>query len=396
METRRRIRSAPIRSIGLLAILAGTLSAQPAPGWPPGIGIWHLSSGPVLRIGEEGVAETEFLRVSGVTRMPSGEIVVANTATAELRVFSARGAFIKALSRRGQGPGELSNPFTLMREGDTLFVVESGPGSNVLHIFSVTDGFRRRLPLRSTAAPKGLSVLARLSTGEFLVAEGNFRRVQPVTGVVERDTTRLGLLPLADQNQIAWLGHFPNNSWLGYPSPSLPSGVGYSRFMLGPSLATAASGDRAWIGDTGTGEIHLFDGSGNRVGRVTTPIRPRPFSDEAVEKAKRHALATAPDSDRVARAEAFHARSVRPRTAPLFTRFIRGVEGEMAIEVFDESPVAEKRLIVFSHAGRPLAGLVVPQGVTLHELGTDYAIGVHVDGDGIERVVQYRLDRSSK
>ena len=370
------------------------VDAQPSSGLPRDLRRWTLSDAPVLTIGTDGDTNTEFLRIAAVTRMPSGEIVVGNGGTAELRVFSPTGWFLRSLSRRGQGPGELTNFSGIIRAHDTLFVTEFAPGATQLHIFTLGEGFRTRSPLRPGNAPKGAMPIARLSGGEFLVSTGQVKVVNPVAGLVTRDTMPLGVLRGGATGEVRWIGDFPNNSWLGYASPSLPSGMGFTRFTLGPSLVTGASADRIWIGDAGTGDITIYDADGKAVAHAQLPVRLRAFSTAALERAKQAALTSASTPDLTARYENLYDRSRRPRTAPLFTRFITGIEGQMAVELFEEEgPAVRRPMVILDRDGRAVAGLTIPANVVVHEVGSDYVLGVQTNDDGVERIVQYRLMR---
>jgi len=381
-------------AIVLVILGAHVGDAQPSTALPADLRRWTLSAAPVLTIGTEGDTNTEFLRIAGVTRMPSGEIVVANGGSAELRVFSPEGRFLRSLSRRGQGPGELTNFSGIIRAHDTLFVTEFAPGATRLHIFTLGEGFRTRSPLRPGNAPKGAMPIAWLSSGEFLVSTGQIRVVNPVAGLVTRDTMALGVLHGGAAGEVRWIGDFPNNSWLGYASPSLPSGMGFTRFTLGPSLVTGASADRIWIGDAGTGDITIRDAGGRTVAKAGMPVRPRAFSTAALERAKRSALTSASTPDLTARYENLYDRSRRPRTAPVFTRFIAGTDGQMGVELFEEEgPRVPRSIAILDRDGEVVARLTIPANVVVHEIGTDYVLGIQTDDDGVERVVQFRLIR---
>src|SRR4051812_31079707 len=82
----------------IACLVSATAGAQPA---------WQLSAKPVVEIGDESNTQTQFNGVSGVLRMPGGEIVVANGRSQELRVFSPKGEYVRTLSRSGRGPGEM-------------------------------------------------------------------------------------------------------------------------------------------------------------------------------------------------------------------------------------------------------------------------------------------------
>ena len=347
----------------------------------------------MLRIGDDTDSNATFLRIKDVIRMPSGDILVPNDGTTELRLFSPRGAFIRSLSRQGQGPGELGNLGGVYRSGDTLFVTEPAPRSPLLHIFTLGEGFRNRSVIRPSNAPKGVSVVGRLSGGELLVMTG-FVIMQPVAGVLARDTMPVGILRGGPTGTVEWLGNFPNISWLGYPSPALRSGVGMVRYTLGPSLVTGVSQDRVWIGDSGTGEITIRDATGTIVAKADLPVRARAFSEASLERAKQRALAAATRPQDRASHEALYASAHRPRRAPVFTRFIPANDGQMGVELFEEEDRAVSRsVLMLDRNGIPRGQFVCPAGVVLHEIGVDYVLGVETDADDVERVVMYRLTR---
>lgn len=356
---------------------------------------WTVPAAPVLRIGDEGISQTQF-SAPAVARAPSGEIVVVNTRTQELRVFSRSGAFLSTMSRQGSGPGEIQSPFvTLARSRDTVFVLERPPGPSQVHVFVVPGGFRTRIPLRVRDVPRGgANATARLSSGQFLVATGGFRAIGSVAvGEIIHDSISLGILTAGDPGAFVSLGKFPSSWRFGYALASIAGQTGIATYSLGPSTVTGVSGDRVWIGDSGTGEITILDSGGVRVTTVRLPIRPRPFSAAGLEAAKKRALESAANADDRARHEALYSPGLLPRMAPFFARFVAGVDGEMWVQLFDEDTSAPTRFIVLDKGGRPLARAVLPSRLRVDDVGQDYLLGVHADQDGVERVVQFRLER---
>lgn len=381
-----------LRSI-LVACLITTVSALDAHA-QGALPQWQLSPSPIVRIGEEGDANREFQRVVGVVRLPTGEIVVGNGGSQELRVFSAAGVFLRTLSRRGQGPGEIQSLAAIVHNRDTVFAIEQSPGPSQLHIFTLADGFRSRALLRASNAPRGVSAMGRLASSELLVRQGGFSvATPPPLGTLQRDSMTLGVLRVGDPGEVVWLGTFPNNTWYSYNLSSGPVKTTLARFTLGPSLASVAAGDHVWIGDTGTGFIRLFDAAGKPAGTLTVPFVSRPFSELALARAKARALEAATNTDLRNRIEGLYASDIRPPVTPRFSRLIAGVAGEVWIESYQEDPGAATQVVVVSASGRPMATLIVPPNVTIYEGGADYAVGVETDGDGIQRVVQLRLRR---
>lgn len=115
---------------GWAQVLAAGLVSACTPGDVPSRPVaWGLDSVPMLAIGvEEGAPEFELSNVTAVQSLPGGAIVVANSGTSELRVFDADGRFIRALGRRGEGPGEFSGAplFLQVALPDTLIVFDTG------------------------------------------------------------------------------------------------------------------------------------------------------------------------------------------------------------------------------------------------------------------------------
>jgi len=66
----------------------------------------------------------------------------------------------------------------------------------------------------------------------------------------------------------------------------------------------------------------------------------------------------------------------------------------MAVELFEEEErTVARSLVIFDRNGRPVAGLIIPANVSLHDIGRDYVLGVETDADGVERIVRYGLTR---
>lgn len=62
---------------------------------------------PTLQLGvEDGAAPYLFDSITGALEMPSGEIVVSDGGTREIRVFDSSGGHLHTFGGRGQGPGE--------------------------------------------------------------------------------------------------------------------------------------------------------------------------------------------------------------------------------------------------------------------------------------------------
>lgn len=77
--------------------------------WAEGGG-WRLDEDAGIAIGEvDGEGDYVFGRISDVLVDPRGLVHVADAQSAELRVFSSDGRFVRRLGREGEGPGEFGH-----------------------------------------------------------------------------------------------------------------------------------------------------------------------------------------------------------------------------------------------------------------------------------------------
>lgn len=68
---------------------------------------WHIEE--EIRIGSNTPNDPAmFSQVAAVSASPAGDIVVADNATQEIRIFSPTGAYIRTLGHKGSGPGEFA------------------------------------------------------------------------------------------------------------------------------------------------------------------------------------------------------------------------------------------------------------------------------------------------
>jgi len=80
--------------------------------------------------------------------------------------------------------------------------------------------------------------------------------------------------------------------------------------------------------------------------------------------------------------------------APFFSGFVAGIDGEMWVQEFSDVSDAPVRYLVLNASGAAIARVILPQArVTARDIGRDYILGVHIDSDDVERVVQYALNR---
>ena len=112
------MRASPFRCLAVVVALAPvTLAAQASS---------RAASAPILRIGgAEGEEQTLFNRISGVVRLSSGDVAIANQGSNEIRWFSAAGTYLRTTGRNGAGPGEYRGlGRLLLLPGDSVIAAE--------------------------------------------------------------------------------------------------------------------------------------------------------------------------------------------------------------------------------------------------------------------------------
>ncbi len=262
-----------------------------------------------------------------------------------------------------------------------------------MHVFTVSEGFRKRVELRATNHSGVLTGIARLASGALLVARGGMRAITPPpVGEVSRDSMTLGILD-TKQSTVSWLDTFPGNAWLGYALPPGSAAVSNSltRFIFAGSLIYAAGGNRVWIGDSESGRIRLFDANGRPVGATRAPWRSRRLSRPALEEARRQALESTTDPSAKARITAVYYQATGLGTAPFFARFVAGPNDELWIESFREAESASTEVVVLNRIGVPTATFDIPPRTMLLEAGDGYVLVLFRDQDDVEGVAVYQL-----
>ena len=97
---------------------------------------------PTARIGREDGPEHSMLgEVAGVATNRSGQVIVVDRKSQDVRLFDMRGAFLQRLGRAGQGPGEFRAPHSvIVTPSDEIWIADM---QRRLTVFAPTsDGYK--------------------------------------------------------------------------------------------------------------------------------------------------------------------------------------------------------------------------------------------------------------
>jgi hypothetical protein len=172
------------------------------------------------------------------------------------------------------------------------------------------------------------------------------------------------------------------------------SGRGQPQFIFGPWGHLAASDSTVWYGPGDRFELQEFttDRRLLRVVRLDRPARPVTQLDrEAYERDLTELSRGTPDEAIVPEVMS------QARFAPEFPHhfdIVLDAEGNLWVQ--DYQPMLKpvpRSWTVFDARGRYLGDVLVPSGLTVHEIGNDYVLGRATDELGVESVVMFPLHK---
>lgn len=354
---------------------------------------WRVDPKPLLEIGGEGrPGSVEFSNIVGVARLSDGRVAVGNAASFEIMTFDARGRFIRALGRRGRGPGEFTSLWGMDRRGDTIMGIDA---QLLAHVFA-PDG---RL-VRSISRPRidGFTIgewLGWLPTGvgAYLV---NVAPGDPPRG---RSTQLVALALIAPDGAVRVLpGRY--GGWEQYREGS----QGARPITFSPAAHGAVTSRGIWVGYSATYEMTHIDSSGRVTVRIRRDVVREPV--DADDRARYADLVT--DASRSI-PEPMRARLIeQEKRSPIATEhpafsaivasqldeiWVNGSRRGFQIGMRRHVPHVRSTWSVFDPAGAWLADVELPALFLPFDIGVDYVAGISRDAYDVERVTVLRLRR---
>jgi len=342
---------------------------------------WTIDSVPLLEIGtRDGPGETQFAAVYGVRRLRDSSIVVVDGATPAVRVFNARGAYVRTIGRRGDGPGEYRKP-RWIAESDSggLFVYDAfaeAVGRLIHYDRSGAVLWSETLHALPDATP---STPSRLLRDETLLLTG------PV-----RDTYRNrpdGLPVQGMDGVVVWRRGEPARTLRRVPGQIVTrKNLAWSdggMVAFSDSLIYSANAYRYAIA------VHALDGSQrDSIVRADYPVvrttreridlmmaEARAYLDTVADPAKRQALETQ------------FAAMTFPDTFPLIARMLTDEVGQLWVQL-----VEQRSWSVYAPDGTHIADMPpLYARFTIRQIEADQVIGVWRDADDVPLVRIHRL-----
>ncbi|MEW5927218.1 MAG: hypothetical protein AB1941_07030 [Gemmatimonadota bacterium] len=364
---------APAAGLATRVDTAGGRIVVRSAGTPPA---WEAT--PLASIGSAGdqaePGPAEFGRVSSLVADREGNAYVADILADEVRVFDARGGFLRTLGRPGRGPGEIGDAYSLAWLGDTLAVMD--PRNARIGLFTRSGapaGSWRWQPLTGTVrflqAGAAAYVQVLRSAGAGRAPERRFVRF---TAAGAGDTVAAPDFPAAMSPVVCSL---PDGSMSFFQTPFAPTLV----YGFGPG------GELVVVPDGGY-RIAFLGRGGDTVRVVEREHAAVPVSDGEWEEGLRpyrelREKTPAADCD---------GEMTRPEHRPAIRHLLFDDGGRMWVESTTPGGFAWD---VFDAEGRLLGSLPAPpraEGVPSYVRG-DRLYLVEADSLGVQSVRSYRV-----
>jgi len=368
------------------------------PSWPAGKG-WTLSPEPTVDIGSGEDSLYELATVMGAVRLSDGAIAIANMGTTNIRVYDARGRYLRAIGRRGQGPGEFRQVMGLVRRpGDTLAVIDS---REEIEFFSIDGKFARGL--RSLSHKDGLVL-----SGFHFFDDGSFARTSWPQSGNHRDgrwldsLTVLAVTKADTQGRI--ISRHPAIEYI--KTPALPFA---QTTTFAPGGFIVGDGDGYYVGYADRYEIrrHRLDGKLHLI--VRAPWTPQLVRDRDKERYREFIINMGAegggpiDPRLLAQRKKMMEEVSFARHLPAYSFMLVDSDRNLWVSESDLEWFLSQgfsRVVstpsswrVFDRTGRWLGTVRMPARFRPTDIGNDYVLGLWRDADDVEHVRMHRLTK---
>lgn len=353
---------------------------------------WRLASEPEVVIGTlDGPPTQQLFSVFDAARLPDGRILVANSGTFELRVYSPEGQHLSSFGAEGDGPGEFRSLWRIdVVGGDSTYVWDQR--AMRVSVLDLDGRFARSFQL---AVPGERSVpryQMSFDDGSCLVGVTRFTSGPLKDRSVSTTSTTLMHYDSDGQpvDTIVTISNEPTYRIMH------PDGQGISFFPLpfAPGGTWALEGMRIHEGTGETYEIRTY----NQVGQLTrilrAPIAPARITDALLESYVAERLAASSDDEEWQDLlRSAYADTPRPDVGRVFDALATDTDGQLWVRRTAMPRDSLRRWDVFGREGRHVAQVHIPVALRVQEFGSDYVLALRRDDLDAEQVVLFRLEK---
>ena len=371
----------PFRAL-LAAIMplfcVGSLSAQTR---------WTIEPLPVIEIASESQgAVTLFNRVAHVEQLPSGELLVVDGATLELRFFGADGRFRRKVGRNGSGPGEYRSISGV--------VVDDGR----VHVFDGSQARITRMDLAGgSVTTLSVSPPPDSRPGIWSYTLGGFLDGRPVflaSGFPSRNSAPARYTDSLPQYIYSRDAATANRiGEMVVMDAFFESGRNKGDLIFGRFSASAVGGGYLFVTDGGRFSVRAYDASGSLARTIGRELRPQRVTDADFEE---YVSFRQQFAQNMSRSDLRSLLSNIPRAEfkPFISRLLVDDQKNLWVEHWTVSRhLGPGTWSIFSPSGRLLAEVTLPRGFRPSTVRRDVVAGVQYDDDGVEGIQLLRMRR---
>ena len=360
-----------------------------------------LASSPTLEIGGGADASSDLAGVVAAVRLGDGRVAIAEQSTRSIKLFDARGRFIRAIGRQGGGPGEFSAITRLeLLRGDTLAAYDGLRG--VLAVFDTSGRLVRTS--RLVTGMGGLQLQGILADGTMILARG-YNPMFSRTSKLERDSISYVAAThgAASLDTIATVagsemylyagGTFSSRNPLPFGRTSL-IGVQTDRF----AVATGDSWEVQLRAPSGqVREIHRLRQQPTAVTKADIARYKKDYADRMRGVRTQAAGGGGPPPAAQATMLADRLKMLEvvpfPQTHAPYDSLLVGPGDELWIRSAGPPSDAPRTWVVLARSGAAVGTVTVPAGLRLLDIGPTFVVAVRRDEDDVEHVGVYPLRR---
>jgi hypothetical protein len=352
---------------------------------------WKLSATPLVAIGGEGAAKTEFFRISTAWRLGNGSIAVVDGTSKEIRVFDARGGFLYSYGRQGGGPGEFQSIRWSTHFGDTAVVYDGSLRRITTILLDGTPRLIAELPVRG-GEDRSFDVVGRLNDGRWLVHSLAAPDLRLPLGV-QRVRGSAGLLGASAAGTVDWLAEESDLSVFVFNPEGSRTQVSVQVTAFPSWFAMTTIGPTLWLGNSAADTLVRIDAVSGARKSIRLPDPPAGITARVIEAARAREVADARTQNaRNVIAAKYLARHL-PKHLPAFRDLIPGHGDELWVQRYVDDPSAPGQYVVVAGNGLPTARVTVAPSFRVTDVGRDYVVGIRRDLEGLESVQMYALSR---
>jgi len=368
--------------------------------------VWRLDTVPTLRVGsvDGGLAES-FGSVSAAARLSDGSIVMGDNQAWEIKSFSADGSHRWTVGRRGSGPGEYRQIYSVRRvAADSVVVLDTflqrvtmlSPEGETVRVVPLRPPASTGPDGRPTAFPGLRPVQASAGGGWIAVAQpasvlppGHQPPAlvaQPVVVLRYDDAGRLIDTVAVAAGVATLFARLDASQLRQLPPGAVP--LGYQVMRPGATLDTwvALAGDRFFVGESTHFEVKEYLTDGTLVRRIRYPRLDRPYPDEEFAARRERAYSLARDDERRRALDIMTDPTWKPAMRPSFDALEVDERGNVWTREWGGDPGAPIRWLVLDAQGVAMAVAEIPRGTSVRDIGSEYVISVDRDAQDVPYV----------